>query len=72
MGESGRGLGLEVTSYHFFNIIIIIVIVIIVIVIFLLATYFSLDGKATEPTIFQHFKANLINILFHGVDFVKD
>ena len=39
------------TSYYFLNIIII----------FLLSTYFSLGGNATEPTIFQHFKAKFVH-----------
>ena len=38
-------------SYHFFNIIIIIILF------FLLSTYFVFGGEATEPTIFQYFKA---------------
>ena len=36
---------------------IIVIIIIIIILIFLLPTYFSLGGKATEPTIFQYFEA---------------
>ena len=43
-------------SYHFFNSVVIIIII-IVIIIFSLPTYFLLGGKATEPTIFQYFKA---------------
>ena len=42
--------------YHFFNIIIIII--------FLLPPYFSLSGKATEPTIFQHFKTKFYQHFF--------
>ena len=42
--------------YYFFSIFI-IVIIIVIIIIFLLPTYFSLGGKATELIIFQHFKA---------------
>ena len=44
------------TKSHFFNIII-IGIINIVILIFLLLIYFLLSCKATESTIFQHFKA---------------
>ena len=47
-------------SYHFLNFIIIIItiiIILIIILIFLRLPFFLLGGKATEPNIFQHFKA---------------
>ena len=44
-------------SYVFLNITIIIIIIFIINIIFLLLTYISLGGNATEPTIFQHLQA---------------
>ena len=45
-------------------IIVIIIIIIIIILIFLLPNYFSLGGKATESSIFQHFKAKFDQLFF--------
>ena len=66
-------------SYNFFNIIIIIIIIIIflhiiiIILIFLVPPYFALGGKAipSQP-FFTISKQNLINILFHRGNFVKN
>ena len=55
-------------SYHFLKLHIIIIIIIIIGVL----TYFSSGGKATESTIFNISKQNLINILFHRGGFVRD
>ena len=43
-----------------------------IIIIILLTTYFSLGGKATKPTIFQHFKTKVDQHFFFIELFVKD
>ena len=45
---------------------------IIIIIIILLTTYFSLGGKPTKPTIFQHFKTKVDQHFFFIELFVKD